>query len=113
MDPTVHHRGDFIPMGRRKAVHGGGVVAQCELRMADYYANGGSAFASQPYTGVLTPGRINKNIIMRFSSVLDPVDVGLVPSFALKVRGYRHGTRDSRVGNACSSIMLALMLLML
>jgi hypothetical protein len=85
MDPTVHHRGDFIPLGRRKSAHGGGVVARCELRMANY-ANS-YPYNGPLYSGLLTPGVRSSNVIMRFSSVLDPVVVGgPVPSFALKVR---------------------------
>ncbi len=84
LDPTVHHRGDLIPLGHRKAVHGGGVVAKCELRMADYASAGD--YAGPVYSGILSPGRRSANVIMRFSSVTDPVVVGgPVPSFALKV----------------------------
>ena len=64
--PTLHFNSDLIPAGRRKAIHGDGVV--CQVRFEPRLV---AKDKSRPrYTGVLANG--GDSAILRFSSVLDP-----------------------------------------
>ena len=67
MVPTVEFNSDLIPKGRRKAVHGDGVVCQARLRLRRLAKD-----LDRPwYTGVLSRG--SDTVILRLSSVLDPI----------------------------------------
>ena len=63
MDPTVHYQSDFMPRGRRKAVHGDGVVCQVTLEIDEDNDD-------NPYTGILRTG--STTAILRLSSTVDP-----------------------------------------
>ena len=64
--PTLHFNSDLIPAGRRKAIHGDGVVCKVRVRVRRMAKDEGRP----SYTGVL--GRGSDTAILRLSSVLDP-----------------------------------------
>ena len=66
MVPTVAFNSDLIPAGRRKAVHGDGVVCKVRFRPRRLAKDMDKPY----YTGVLAQG--GDSAIMRLSSVLDP-----------------------------------------